>query len=215
MQDESGRRSPHGGFDAEHGAVEPRPGQPPPPVRAQPHRSACASEPQASVCERARKALETREGGREKGEKEKETRQGKVIKDKERKKTRRGKTEPAGPGEEGQRHEVMPEADEGEDDPDAPPLGLAAAEGNVHVAEDPEVEGGVPLAPEAREGVVHVDASVHVLGHVDPVHHRPQPEEAPDRHELHVPAAQAACVSAFALFLAWLAWCCVCQSSSA
>lgn len=86
----------------------------------------------------------------------------------------------------------MPQRHERKDDKvieDCPRQGEAAgnlgtAEGYVHVAQEPLVEGAVPGAPEADGGEAVGDAADHVLGGVDAVEESPEAEESPGEQQL-------------------------------
>ena len=84
--------------------------------------------------------------------------------------------------------DVVPQRDEAEDDAQVAPAGHAPAgapaQRKVDVAHEPPVEGGVPAAPEAAERVLARDARGQVLRCDHAVEGRPQPEGAPDDHEL-------------------------------
>jgi len=58
---------------------------------------------------------------------------------------------------------VVPDGDKGEDGPDVGRLEAAAAQRDVHVPHEPPVEAGVPVAPEALDVVVVVDAPAFVM----------------------------------------------------
>ncbi|KFY26099.1 hypothetical protein V493_04265 [Pseudogymnoascus sp. VKM F-4281 (FW-2241)] len=61
---------------------------------------------------------------------------------------------------------------------------VGSAEGHVHVAHDPLVEGAVPGAPESECGEAVGDAADHVLGRVDAVEEGPEAEESPGEQQL-------------------------------
>lgn len=61
---------------------------------------------------------------------------------------------------------------------------FGTAQGYVHVAHDPLVEGAVPGAPEALGGETVGWAADHVLGGVDAIHEGPKAEDSPWEQQL-------------------------------
>ena len=87
--------------------------------------------------------------------------------------------------------DVVPQGDEREDGKhveDAAELARAAArtaaQGDVDVAHDPSVVAAVPGAPERQRRVIVAHAAHDVLGGIDAVDERPEPEEAPGDEQL-------------------------------
>lgn len=65
---------------------------------------------------------------------------------------------------------VMPQTNESENDPHAPDLRTLATQRYVHVSYDPFVESRMPESPEAGEGIIVVDAVLHVFACEDAIH---------------------------------------------
>ena len=91
--------------------------------------------------------------------------------------------------EEELRVQFVPEAHEGEREKRVKgtpqhPGAMTSAKWHVHVPHEPPVEGAMPVAPEASQGIVHTHASLHVFVDQYAVRHCPETKETPWYHEL-------------------------------
>lgn len=81
-------------------------------------------------------------------------------------------------------HKIMPKGHKHKNGPYIQDSRAGTSHRNVHVPDDPEVEGTVPASPESHTRVVVSDASDHVFWWVDSVKEGNESEEPPDEKQL-------------------------------
>ena len=80
--------------------------------------------------------------------------------------------------------QVVPQGHKGEHEEHRGKQVVCAAHRDVDIPHDPQVVAAVPRAPKAHGRVVVEHGADHVLGRVDAVQQRPQPEHAPGKEQL-------------------------------
>lgn len=80
--------------------------------------------------------------------------------------------------------DIVPHRHKRKHNPDVVDRVPCATQRDVNVAQDPEVVTLVPAAPESQCRVIVGHTPDHVLGRLNAVHQGPEPEEAPNNHQL-------------------------------